>query len=118
LTISKELTPLDDSRLDELLELKRGEYRIITTKGDVALHPPRPVMRKLLDEIGADIPDTVILRADRLPVVVMVVDDNGHAKGRAFNMIATQLYHRICMPGTKHTIAGDVAIVNDSDFHG
>lgn len=78
--------------------------------------------------IQAEITSTVNLRDGR----VMLVDDRGyevetikHSENwielrpvRALkpeNAKATALYHSICLPGTKHKIVGDVAIVNDAD---
>lgn len=35
---------------------------------------------------------------------------------KPFNDKATKMYHAVCIPGTTHQIAGDVAIVWDRDF--
>lgn len=47
---------------------------------------------------------------------VMLVDDNGLAKGLPRNPEATRLYHAVCRPGTTQPIVGDVAIALDEDF--
>lgn len=65
--------------------------------------------------LGADALDTVSLRDphDR----VMLVDDNGHAKGRAINPIATSYYHSVCRPGSSPPpIRGPVIVAPDADF--
>lgn len=62
--------------------------------------------------INAQCLDTVNLRDGR----VMLVDDNGIAKGLPVNPEATKLYHSVCRPGVTHQICGDVAVVFDSDF--
>lgn len=78
--------------------------------------------------IGADTFDVVNLRDGR----VMLVDETGwetRAETRPYgveiipvtprkpiNPRATALYQSICLPGTTHQIAGDVAIALDKDF--
>lgn len=64
----------------------------------------------LIDAQGLD---TVNLRDGR----VMVVDDLGHVRAPRpqVNAKATELYHSVCRPGTRHQIVGDVAIVVDAE---
>jgi hypothetical protein len=112
-------TPLDDRELDDLMNVQRGTWRVVRTNGTIELRDTKPTTALALTAIGADTPDTVNLRHDsqgKRSDTVMLVDDTGHQRGRPFNMIATQLYHRRCVPGTTHTIVGDVALVNDNDF--
>lgn len=66
--------------------------------------------------IGAEILDTVVLRALGTPRLVMLLDDQGHDRVRPINGVATKLYHLHCREGTMHPIVGDVAIVPDADF--
>lgn len=63
--------------------------------------------------IGSDTLDTVLLR-DRIHV--MLVDDNGIAKGLPINQKATDLYWERCGGPTNNHIHGDVVIVPDEDF--
>jgi hypothetical protein len=58
--------------------IKRGEYKIIRVDGTEVLHEEKPVMGRILKDIGADLFDTVIL--DRKEMVVMLVDDTGHVR--------------------------------------
>lgn len=62
--------------------------------------------------------DVVQLRHLGPPAVVMLVDDLGHPKKLPVNVEATRLYHANCIPGTTHTIRGDVVILLDEDFGG
>lgn len=72
----------------------------------------------IMQMIGADTLDTVALRHLGSPLHVMVVDDDGHAWDLPVNAKATALYHANCVPGTTHTIRGDVAIMPDGDYAG
>lgn len=89
--------------------------RVLHVDGTLVAHTiddadPMPAIHKLID---CDCVDFVRL-ADR--VHVMLVDDNGIAKGRPVNPNATVLYHDVCRPGTTHQICGDVAIVRAADL--
>ncbi len=77
-----------------------------------------PTGRKLIPEIekeiGASCLDSVNLRDGRM----MMVDDNGIAKGLPVNPLATALYQTIYPLAKKAgaTIHGDVEIAWDKDF--
>lgn len=82
--------------------------------------------------IGAEITDSFRLKDGTARVCIL--DDHGYeteeieSNGTIYlkpiralkpvNEQATQLYHRICKPGTTHQIVGDVAIAHDRDFSG
>jgi hypothetical protein len=68
----------------------------------------RSEVAKLIDAHGCD---GFNLRDGRR----VIVDDNGHARGRPVNKKATALYHSICKPGTTFSIVGDVAIIDARD---
>lgn len=86
--------------------------KLIRVSGTEEAIVGRPSISGIEAAIGADCLDTVNLRDGR----VMLVDDNGMAKGLPVNEKATGLYHGVCRPGTTHQIRGDVAIVHDADF--
>lgn len=90
--------------------------KLIRADGSTMALPKRQSMEWLRQLIGADTLDTVNLRHLGRPTHVMLVDDNGHAKGRPVNAEATRLYLANCRPGTVHEIVGDVVIVPDEDF--
>lgn len=107
--------------------------RLIKTDGTVADFPNRvewSEIRRLCAVKGFDI---VRLRHLGEPLHVMLIDDDGwesemidHGNGqfelrpirarKPINHAATTLYHANCIPGTKHSIAGDVFICPDADF--
>lgn len=61
--------------------------------------------------------DTVNLRHLGQPLLVMLVDDQGHKKGLPVNEEATRLYHANCVEGSEPPpIVGDVVIVPDHDY--
>jgi hypothetical protein len=62
---------------------------------------------ELAAALGCDTFDTVNLRDGTF----MYLDDVGHPKGLPVNPEATKLYHKVCIPGTTHPIAGDVAVI-------
>lgn len=83
--------------------------------------------------IGAEITDSFRLKDGT--DCVCILDDRGYETAdvmigagslvlkptkplKPVNEQATQLYHRICKPGTTHQIVGDVAIAHDRDFAG
>jgi hypothetical protein len=72
----------------------------------------RPVIKQMADEIGADVLDFVRLKDGRM----MAVDDVGHAKQLPVNPKATDLYHKVCRPGTTHQIRGDVVLFLEDEF--
>ena len=59
--------------------------------------------------IGADTLDTVTLHDGRL----MLIDDDGFAKGLPVNEAATALYASRCRPDSAPVIVGDVVIVEE-----
>jgi hypothetical protein len=83
-----------------------------TTEQEVQNSSGISAIRSIESLIGATCLDTVNLPGG----LVMLVDDEGYAKGKQVNPEATKLYHSICKPGTTHKILGDVAIVRDADF--
>ena len=87
-------------------------FTIIRTGGAQEIKVERASIAAIEQLIGADCLDTVNLRDGR----VLLVDDNGIAKGLPVNKTATELYHGVCRPGTTHEIRGDVAVVHDNDF--
>ena len=122
------------------LDLMNRQRRIIRADGTVQLLERPHTMRELERLLNTDGVDTVNLRHAGHPLMVMVVIDRGWdteavedtvtTNGMTFqrttmkpvrprfaiNEQATALYHANCIPGTTHQIAGDVAVVPDSDF--
>lgn len=94
--------------------VRQGEYRLIRVDGTETLISERPTVAKILIAIGAECVDTV--RIDWKNDQIMVVDDSGMIDGKPVNEKATLFYRRVCRPGSKGAIHGDVAIVNDRDF--
>jgi hypothetical protein len=92
------------------------QRRLIRADGSCELLSARLSMAAIRTMIRADGLDTVNLRHLGHPLVVMLVDDNGQAKGLPVNRIATSLYWANCVPGTDHQIRGDVVVVEDDDF--
>lgn len=93
--------------------------RIIRTSGEeIALLDGPCSISQIKTRIGAQCLDTVQLRHLGQPRQVMLVDDQGHEKRLPVNAKATALYHANCVPGTTHTIRGDVVIALDDDFGG
>lgn len=108
---------------------------IIRTSGAVERHAIATAIlfREIERLIDAQTLDAVNLRDGR----TMFVDDHGyevegieHPPSDGFaaryefrpvrarkplNATATALYHRVCYPGVRHAIVGDVAIVTDLD---
>jgi Domain of unknown function (DUF3846) len=77
---------------------------------------PEPLtMADIRDLIGAQTTDQVVLVDGRH---VMIVDDQGHAKGLPLNETGTRLYWERCGGEVDHYIVGDVVVVPDSDFAG
>jgi hypothetical protein len=104
--------------LKRMLEIRRGEYWLISVDGAETLCETKPHLNTIYKEIGADCCDSVMLRFpdNGKDGIVMLVDDTGMIDGKPVNSKATELYHTRCKPGTIHAIHGDVAIVNDEDF--
>jgi hypothetical protein len=69
--------------------------------------PSRPLLAKIGRLIGAQALDSFNLHNGKR----VWVDDLGGAKNLPLNRKATAIYHSICIPGTRHEIVGDVAIV-------
>lgn len=104
---------------------------VIRTDGSTEFHDvmKKQAIKEICALIHAETLDSVNLRDGS----VMMVNDRGWEtktldKGNGnielvpqknllpVNHEATQLYHRICLPGTTHKIVGDVAIALDEDF--
>lgn len=100
--------------MPEKPNIPSGEFHIYRTNGEVDIIKEKPTIPRLHELTGASYFDTVNLRNGS----VMMVDDNGIAKGLPVNAKATEVYHMMCVPGTTHKIQGDAVIVNDSDFGG
>jgi hypothetical protein len=90
--------------------------RVIRVDGTVEQLPDRVSIAEVERLIHANTLDTVKLRHLGPPLVVMFVDDLGHAKDLPVNPTATRLYWETCRPGTVHQIRGDVVIVLDDDY--
>lgn len=109
-----------------------AKVEILRTNGtkeehEVGKHILLPWIQRM---IGADTTDSFRLKDGTTRVCIL--NDHGyqieevHAGNRIYlkptkallpvNHEATKLYHRICVPGTKHEIVGDVAIAFDEDF--
>lgn len=114
------------------VDLARGQFLVIRTDGTTERVDKVPTLDLVRSAIGADCIDIVAVgRANRTDLL-MVVDDNGWDSvaverpygvelvctepRRPLNDNATALYRAICHPGTRHQIAGDVAIVHNADF--
>ena len=95
-----------------------GVRKLIRTDGSTMALPSGRSMEWLRTLIKADTLDTVNLRHLGEPAQVMLLDDEGYAKGLPVNAEATQLYLANCRPGTTHQIRGDVVVVFDHDFGG
>jgi hypothetical protein len=93
-------------------------FTILRTDGTEATHQERPTMAICLAAIGAEVPDTVSIgRANTPPDdQIMLVDDAGVLKGLPVNPKASELYHRVCKPGTIWKIHGDVVLTYDRYF--
>lgn len=90
--------------------------KLIRTDGtEIHLEGPH-AMVDVMQMIGADTLDTVMLRHLGDPLHVMLVDDAGHLRDLPINQKATELYWKNCVPGTTHAIRGDVVIVPDGDY--
>ncbi len=106
------------SVINQSIDVRRGEYRIIRVDGSEMNVPQKPTLDRIHKAIGCDTFDTVLLKKGRdgTAEIVMLVDDTGMIDGKPVNPKATELYRAICKPGTPFSIHGDVAIVNDNDF--
>jgi hypothetical protein len=91
------VTVMRTNGTEETVEIPKGDYIL-------------PDIYKL---INCDCIDIVRLRRDKK---IMLVDDNGLAKGLPRNVVATRLYRSVCLPGTTGFIVGDVALVDEEDF--
>jgi hypothetical protein len=101
-----------------VIEIKRGEFRVIRVDGTEELIEEKPTIGKIYHALGVTCCDSVTLRFGngREDTLVMMVDDTGAVGGKPVNPKATELYLTRCKPGTAWEIHGDVAIVNDEDF--
>jgi hypothetical protein len=91
-------------------------YKIIRTDGTEETIDKRPTIDGISEAIHCATLDTVNIGRANGTDEVMLVDDSGALTGKPVNEKATELYHRICKPGTTWEIRGDVAIVRDRDF--
>jgi len=41
----------------------------------------------------------------------LVLNEEGHLRGMSINELATAIYHSTCIPGTTHTIVGNVVVL-------
>jgi len=89
--------------------MERGQYKVIRVDGTETLHHGKVSIAEIQSLIGCDGLDTVTI--DRKRQTVMFVDDTGMIDGKPVNPEATELYRRICKPGTVWAIHGDVVIV-------
>jgi hypothetical protein len=94
--------------------IRQGSYKIIRVDGGEELRCEKPTFDLVLEALGADCLDTVLL--DRENWQVMAVDDTGLIDGKPINARATELYHAVCKPGTVFPICGDVVLFDDRDF--
>lgn len=125
---------------EQKFNLRDRTRRVIRADGRVEPLERPHTMRELEKLLNTDTVDTVNLRHMGHPLMVMVVIDRGwdtvevegttELHGMKFetttlqpvapkfpiNEEATALYLANCVPGTTHQIAGDVAIVPDTDF--
>lgn len=74
--------------------------------------PKRDPFYRIQQLISCAICDCVNLKDGR----VMIVDDTGMLDDKPVNPKATEMYRKICRPGTVHAIHGDVVIATDADF--
>lgn len=84
----------------------------IKTTGEI-VHIGKSTLAEIKKLINAETLDQFMM-ADG--VHVCILDDAGHKKGLPYNHEATRRYLARCLPGTTHTIVGDVVIVPDADF--
>lgn len=126
------LVPDNILRKDSMTLKNLAKVTILRTNGsveehEVGRHILLPWIKRM---IGAETTDSFRLKdgTDR----VCILDDHGYetegieSNGvlylkptkplKPVNVAATELYHRICVPGTTHQIVGDVAIAHDEDF--
>lgn len=91
-------------------------HKLLRTDGSVTELRPRMSMDEIAALIGAEVLCTVPLRhmGDN-PLHVMLVDDNGIAKGRRFNPQASVLYRMNCTPAAAKAavILGDAVVIED-----
>src|SRR5262245_30117441 len=78
--------------------------------------PLEPGLHGIREAIHCDTLDVVQIGRANGTDEIMLVDDSGALTGKPVNEKATELYHRICKPGTTWQIRGDVAIARDEDF--
>jgi hypothetical protein len=107
--------------------------RVIRVNGDIELLDKPVPFADIEKLIGASSTDSVHLRHLGQPTMMMIVDDrgwetktvhlgDGHIQLqpvralKPVNVLATELYHANCHPGTTHVIVGDVLVCPDGDF--
>lgn len=88
---------------------------LVPVEGDLEGIDHPLTIDQIAKRLGAESLDTVSLRDPHGRV--MLVDDNGHAKGLPINAIATSYYHAVCRVGSNPPpIRGPVIVVPDADF--
>jgi hypothetical protein len=98
--------------------VERGTYRIIRVDGSDQVINEKPTIHKILDAIGCDTLDTVLMvwnARTGSAEQIMCVDDTGLHKRLPVNEKATELARQI-RPGYSHPLVGDVVICDDRDF--
>jgi hypothetical protein len=91
-------------------------YTILRTDGTQETINERPTLDGIREAIHCDTLDVVQIGRANGTDEVMLVDDSGALTDKPFNEKATELYHRICKPGTTWQIRGDVAVTRDRYF--
>ena len=91
-------------------------YTILRTDGTEETINEQPTLHGIREAIHCETLDVVQIGRAKGTDEIMLVDDSGALTGKPVNEKATQLYHRICKPGTTWQIRGDVAIARDRDF--
>lgn len=97
------------------MEMKSGQYRVITTTGAVLDFSDKPTLNTVTKHIGHVLFNAVSLVGDTM----MLVDDMGIANGLPFNPKATEVVRNVYRSKGHeypYLIHGDVVIVNDRDF--
>jgi hypothetical protein len=91
-------------------------FTIIRTDGTEEVINEQPTHHAIREAIHCDTLDVVQIGRANGTDEIMFVDDNSVAADKPVNEKATELYHRICKPGTTWQIRGDVAVTRDRYF--
>lgn len=93
------------------------QRRVIRADGSVIPLPKPLAIESIRQMIGADVLHVVSLRHLGEPLQVMLVDDNGIARGLPVNEQASAIYADSCRKtGVVPKIYGDACVTSDSDF--